>query len=243
MSTLHGGCLAAPGVIAEGPLLHMFLQTEYNVIGGRIEHLVSDDGGATFAHARTALTSLRGTSEAGIYDPHPAEVFGQKYLAYSAFDVVGQPDVHLARSESGRWDGPWERLGPVLRHEDVWCHNQRGHEPYEWGLEGGQLVELPDGRVLLNAVCFLPDAAPGARQRVVFCLGRDVLGPYDVHGPVVPPEGGAGAGENGHATAVVLGHELALVFQERSAGLPRWRLGLGRARIPPAGRSDREDLE
>jgi hypothetical protein len=231
VSTLTGGCVAAPGVIAEGQRLHMFLQTEYNAFDGRIEHLVSDDGGKTFAHARTAMTSLPGTDEAGIYDPDPAEIDGQKYLVYSAFSVIGSPDVHLARSISGSWDGPWERLGAALRHEEVWCHNQRGIEAYEWGLEGAQLVELPDGRVLLNAVCFLPGATAGTRQRVFFAVARDVLGPYEIAGPVLVPDGGHAAGENGHASLVVNGSDLALMFQERTLDNPHWRLGLAVAPI------------
>ncbi len=152
---LTGGCVAAPGAVADGPTLHLFLQTEYCVLDGRVEHLVSHDGGSTFTHVRSALTSLPGTAESGIYDPHPAVVHGEKYLVYSAFHTIREPDVHLARSASGTWDGPWERLGPILRHEQVDFHNQRGTPGYEWGLEGAQLVELSDGRVLLNAVGFL----------------------------------------------------------------------------------------
>jgi hypothetical protein len=209
----------------------MFVQTEYNALDGRIEHLVSDDCGETFVHARTALTSVAGTAEAGIYDPHPAEVDGHKYLVYSAFSVVGQPDIHVARSTSGTWDGPWERLGPALRHEEVWCHNERRAEAYEWGLEGAQIVELPDGGVLLNAVCFLPGAPAGARQRVFFAVAQDVLGPYETVGPVLTPPGGHAAGENGHASVVVDGDELTLFFQERSVDAPRWRLGLARTTI------------
>ena len=45
----------APGVVADGELIHLFLQHEFNVLGGHIEHLVSDDGGATFVRTRTAL--------------------------------------------------------------------------------------------------------------------------------------------------------------------------------------------
>src|SRR3954452_21127683 len=36
---------AAPGVIAEGKRLHMFLQHDFNVLGGHVDHAVSDDGG------------------------------------------------------------------------------------------------------------------------------------------------------------------------------------------------------
>lgn len=243
VSTLAGSCLAAPGVVADGEVLHMFLQTTYNELGGRIEHLVSTDGGRSFGHARTALTSLPGTDEAGMYDPHPAQVAGEKYLVYSAFSVVGQPDLHLARSASGTWDGPWERLGAVLRHEDVWCHNQRGCDSYEWGLEAGQLLELPDGRVLLNAVCFLPGQPEGARQRVFVALANDVTGPYEVLGPVLTPAAGQGAGENGHACFVLDQDELVLLFQERSVDDPHWRLGLaygGLSLLP--GTPDVEDV-
>lgn len=42
--------------------------------------------------------------------------------------------------------------------------SQRAEHPdYEWGIEGAQLVELPDGRVLLNATCFLPEGRRGNR--------------------------------------------------------------------------------
>lgn len=228
---LAGSCVAAPGAVADADGLHLFLQTEYCILGGRVEHLVSRDGGSTFVSAGTALESLPGTGEAGIYDPHPAVVGGERYLVYSAFSVVGQPDVHLARSTTDSWDGSWERLGPVLQHADVMVHNQLGSEGYEWGLEGPQLVELPDGRVLLNAVCFLSSLPAGARQRVFFAVGDTPMGPFDVLGPVlVPPEGNR-LGENGHASAVVTDDELVLLFQERSLADPLWRLALARTSL------------
>jgi len=229
---LSGGCLAAPGVIVEGSTHHMFLQTEYNVFDGSIEHLVSGDGGETFSHAGTALRSLARTEEAGIYDPHPAEIHGERYLVYSAFSVVGEADLHLAHSRTGDWHGPWGRLGPILRHEDVEFHNQRGDDGYEWGLEGAQLLELPDGRVLLNAVCFLPEGSPGSRQRVFFGIAPDIRGPYALRGPLIPPGGGEGSGENGHASAVIAGSSVVLFFQERDAGGGVWRYAL--TRIPLA---------
>ena len=229
VETIDGGCVAAPGVIAENGVLHMFLQTDYNALDGRIEHLVSTDGGASFDHARTAMTSLPGTAEAGIYDPHPALLWGRRFLVYSAFTVVGQPDVHLAVSEADSWDGPWHRLGPILRHEQVSCHNQLGDGTYEWGLEGAQLVELPDGRVLLNAVCFLPGAPAGCRQRVFFGVGDTPVGPFDVLGPVITPPGGNEAGENGHATVVVTGNELHLFLQQRPLRGGDWHYALASA--------------
>ena len=231
VASLAGSCIAAPGLVADGEILHMFVQTEFNQLDGVVEHLVSDDLGQSFSHARTALTSDAAAGEAGIYDVHPCEVAGERYLVYSAFSVIGQPDVHLARSASGSWEGPWDRLGPVLRHEQVWCHNQRGTEAYEWGLEAAQLVELPDGRVLLNGVCFLPGQEPGTRQRLFLAVADRLGAPWTVLGPVLEPPGGETGGENGHACVVVDGDELVVLYQERSLEDPRWRLGSLRARI------------
>jgi hypothetical protein len=226
-----GTCVAAPGVVAEGRRLHMFLQTEYNAFGGVVQHLVSDDGGAAFARHDTAMTSVRGTGEEGIYDPHPCEIAGDRFLVYSGFSVVGRPDLYLARSVGGGWDGPWQRLGRILRHEDVPGHNQHDDPAYEWGLEGGQLVELPDGRVLLNAVCFRAGAAPGDRQRVFFATASAPTGPYTVGEPVLDPVDGTG--ELGHATVVLHDGALLLFFQERvhDGG---WQYGLASAPLEEA---------
>ncbi len=225
---ISGTCVAAPGVISDGRRLHMFLQTEYNLLGGVVEHLVSDDRGATFLHHDTALASVPGTEEAGIYDPHPAEIDGQKYLIYSGFAEIGRPDLFLARSVGGGWDGPWQRLGCLLRHEHVPGHNQHDDPAYEWGLEGGQVIELPDGRVLLNAVCFLAGAPAGDRQRVFFATAPSLQGPFEVHGPALHPA--TGAGEVGHGAAVVHGGELVLFFQERDGDGP-WRYGVATAPV------------
>jgi hypothetical protein len=235
LDRVTGACVAAPGVIADGEVLHMFLQTDYNVLGGRVEHLVSTDGGASFTWRDTALTSLPGTAEAGVYDPHPCQVAGERYLVYSGFSVVGRPDIYLARGTGGGWDGPWERLGRILDHDQVPEHNQHDDPRYEWGLEGGQLVELPDGRVLLNAVCFLAAAEAGNRQRVFFALAPHARGPYEVVGCVLAPD--EGPGEIGHATVVIHDGELTLFFQER-AGDGRWGYGLATA---PLGRPEPGD--
>ena len=215
----------APGVVAEGRRLHLFLQHEFNVLGGHLEHLVSDDGGVTFERADTALRSDAGAGEAGIYDPDGAEIGGGRYLVYAAMSVVGQPDLYLARSRSGSWDGPWDRLGCILDHARVPCHNQVGTADYEWGLEGPQLLELPGGGVLLTAVCFLPDRPLGHRQRLLLAVAEQATGPYVVLGAAVQPSGSGGEGENGHGTAV-LGEDglVHLVYQERAGdGLP-WRI-------------------
>jgi hypothetical protein len=235
---ITGGCVGAPGVIAEDGLLHMFVQTEYNRVGGTIEHLISADCGATFRRRPTALAADPGKREAGIYDPHPAVINGERLLVYSAFSVVGQPDLHLARSTGDTWDGPWERLGPILSHEQVPWHNQRGHEAYEWGLEGAQLLLLPDGRILLNAVGFQTMAPIGTRQRVFLAVGPAPTGPFTVGEPAITPIDGNGSGENGHATVVIDGDHLALVFQERDAPDGRWRYALATAPIIDTDQTD-----
>jgi hypothetical protein len=220
-----GPSLCAPGVVADGERLHLFVQQAYNLLGGTITHLVSDDGGATFSARTTAIESLPGTSEAGVYDAHPCEVGGHKYLVYAGMAKVGEPDLHLARSASGTWDGPWDRLGPILTHDDVAdCHNPRGCDAYEWGLEGGQLSDLPDGRTLLCGVCFLPAGDHGSRQRVLFAVADDPAGPYDVIGPAIEPESYAAPGENGHATTVVEHGRVYLFFQHRDGDGPPWEL-------------------
>ena len=218
-AALQGSCLGAPGVIAQGHGVHMFLQTDYNVFGGRVEHLMSRDGGATFAHSDTALRSERHGAEAGIYDAHPAEIGGRRYLSYSAFSVVGEPDIHLARSLSDSWDGPWERLGPILRHEDVPFHNARGAPGYEWGLEGAQLLELPGGNVLLNAVCFLDEGPSGSRQRVFTAHASMPEGPYTTAGPIFD----AAEGEHGHASALLEGGDIVFFLQRRAGAGQPWR--------------------
>ncbi len=221
----HVRFACAPGVVAEGSRLHLFLQQEFNVLGGHIEHLVSNDGGATFVGHRMALRADARRAEAGIYDPDGAEIGGARYLTYAAMSVVGQPDLYLARSRDGSWEGPWTRLGCILDHARVPCHNQLGTADYEWGLEGPQLLELPGGGVLLTAVCFLPERPPGHRQRLLLAVAEEAIGPYVVLGAAVEPSGPQHSGENGHGTAV-LGHDglIHLVYQERAGDGRPWRI-------------------
>lgn len=225
---VEGSGVAAPGVIFDGVVFHMFIQTEFMKSGGRCEHLTSDDG-YKWNVQPTAILALPGTGEDGLYDPHPAIINGGKYIVYSAmpkFQHVPQPDVFLARSTSDSWHGPWERLGKILDHEDVYHHNSRVHPDYEWGIEGPQLVQLPDGRVMLNATCFLPDGPRGSRQRVFFAVADRVEGPYRTIGPVLDP---SEPGENGHSTVLVDGDGLTLFYQSRLRTTGnRWRYGIAK---------------
>lgn len=239
--------VAAPGVVVEDGVFHLFVQTDFLALGGTIEHCVSADG-RTFTRSDTALRALADSEEAGLFDAHPAEAGGQRYLVYAAMgadlenlrwhweDYAGRvrgPDVFLARSTSGSWDGPWERQGRILRQEDVPWHCPPGSPDYEWGLEGPQLLALPDGRVLLTAVCFLAALPRGRRQRVFLAVADSPLGPYRCATlPVHPPGEGWDCGENGHACVVTDGPHVVCLYQARGTpgpldqGEARWRYGI-----------------
>jgi hypothetical protein len=225
---VRGSGVAAPGVIFEDGVFHMFIQTEFMKPGGRCEHAVSEDG-FHWSVLGAAMVALPGTGEDGIYDPHPAVVRGKRYIVYSGmppFVRVPQPDVYLARSQSDSWFGPWKRVGKILDHNDLPHHNARQHPDYEWGIEGAQLVELPDSRILLNATCFLPDGPRGSRQRVFFAVADHIEGPYQTVGPVLDP---GEPGENGHSTVVIDGSQLTLFYQCRRAMTGhRWRYGIAK---------------
>lgn len=232
---LSGSGVAAPGVVFSDGAFHLFIQTEFMREGGTIEYFTSPDGFG-WAHVNTPLLSMPGTAESGIYDPHPAVIAGEKVLVYSAMPPITAkpaPEIFLAVSASRDWSGPWLRAGKILSHADVSeHHNQPGDLDYEWGIEGPQLVELPDGRVLLNAVCFLPSGARGTRQRVFFAVAPSLREPFRSLGPYLLP---SRKGENGHASATLVDEELVLCYQARpKAGT--WRYGIRRhVKLPSGG--------
>ena len=231
---LRGSGVAAPGVVFEDGTFHMFIQTEFMRSGGGLRtpclarRFCMDAQGT-----RAGLDA--GTSEDGIYDPHPALIGGQKYLTYSGmarFTGAPQPDVYLARSVSGSWSGPWERLGKILDHDEVPHHNPRGHADYEWGIEGPQLVELP-GWPRPSERHLLP-ARRQARQPPARLFRHRGFRSGGLTAPsaVLDPAGG---GENGHSTVLVTGDEIRLFYQSRVPGTGHlWRYGLARGWIAPA---------
>lgn len=232
---LLGNHVAAPSVHYDSidNNFHMIVQTEFTTMGGSVKYLQSSDG-QTFTCVETILESIPNSSEAGIYDPHQAILLSKKYLVYAGTPAVEgfhgqyiiQPDVHLAESgtvSETSWEGPWIRRGIILNHEDIdWHHNQNRNEGYEWGIEGPQLIYLPNGKYLLNATCFLAEGAFGTRQRVFFALSDTITGPYTSTGPVIDPilypELEWLSGENGHASIFVLENILYLFFQSRGKG-------------------------
>jgi len=249
LNGVSGDHVAAPGVWfdRETKTFHMFVQTDFLAINGTVEYLESFDG-KVFNKINTALTSVPQTEEAGIYDPHPAIIFNQKYLIYSGTPrvqkenekFVSKPDIFLAKSESNTWKGPWQRIGKILDHHAIAeHHNQPDHPDYEWGIEGPQLIELPNRQILLNATCFLPEGKFGTRQRTFFAIAKQVTGPYKTLGPVIHENLETWeSGENGHAACVLIGKNLHLFYQARSqtmgdAQSNDWRYGIATFDISP----------
>lgn len=236
---LDGDHVAAPGMIYDESenMFHMFVQTDFMALDGTVEHLISSDG-HRFNNLGTILRSQQGTNQACIYDPHPAIINGERYITFSGAPRVARPDLYIAKSKSNSWYGPWEVLGSILTHQEVLHHNQHDHPDYEWGLEGSQLVQLPNGQILLNAVCFLPDGPRGTRQRIFFAIADSVMGPYTSLGPILDPKDNSWeSGENGHATALIHEGKLHLFYQARPfshAAYNPWRYGLAMFQLPQA---------
>jgi hypothetical protein len=238
---VSGEHFAAPGVVYDmhEKKFQMFIQSEFTAPGGNIEYFVSHDG-EKFFHTNTALHSIPGTREAGIYDPHPSIVTNKKgvdeyYITYVGYpdvaDEINHTDIYLAKSASKSWNGPWIRLGHILRQEEVNHHNQSDQHDYEWGLEGPQLLQLPSGRLLLNAVCFLPKGVRGNRQRIFFAYADHVQGPYKTLGTVMDPELDPwGSAENGHAAALIDADILRLFYQARALN-GSWRYGMASCKV------------
>jgi len=219
---VHGDGVCAPGVVADGGRLHLFLQTGFAARGARVEHAVSTDGGATFTRVDTALSAGAG----GVYDAQPALVAGRHLLVAARFAEPGAPGLVLA--EAPGWAGPWAER-PLLDLAEVPWQAQPGERAFEWGLEGPQLLALPDGGVLLVAVGFRR-ARAGRRQRLLLAVAPTPEGPWEV----LPPPLRTAAGENGHATAVVVGARVELLLQERRAGGP-WGLSRAELHLPVPG--------
>jgi hypothetical protein len=227
---VSGGGVAAPGVVVDDGVFHMFVQTEFRALGGGIEHLVSTDGDS-FVRTDTAITADVSLGEATVYDAQPCVIGGQRYLAYAAEPTVSHSELHLARS-TGPWSGPWVRLGAIVRQSDVVFQNRVGCPGYEWGLEGPQLVELPSGQVLLMGVCFVGGLDKGRRQRVFVAIASALEGPYDVLGTPFDPRFDVWAtGENGHPGAALVGDSVVVVYQRRQGAGAPWSLGTATIRL------------
>lgn len=242
LTGIGGPHVAAPGVVFdfEEKNFHMAIQEDFTSIGGSIHYLVSPNG-TEFTHVGKILSPIPDSGEAGLYDPHFSVIGGKKYLVYAGMPAViphgrpfiPQPDIYLATTTTGSWAGPWERIGKILDHDDIsWHHNRRDYDDYEWGIEGPQLVELPSGKVLLNATSFIEEGERGTRQRVFFAIADRPEGPYTSLGPVLSLRDQAWeAGENGHASAILSDDQVYLFYQARAKTSPihaenNWKYGI-----------------
>jgi UDP-N-acetylglucosamine/UDP-N-acetylgalactosamine diphosphorylase len=240
------GIYEAPTVIAEGDTLHMFAQTTYYRFGGTIEHFVSTDG-HYFSWANTAIKSVPGGLQGGVYDVDAVElptVGGRKQpaLVYSGFSREGgrddrpDPRVFIAFGRNG-WDGPFPNgKRPILSDKQVPWHNS--HDPanpyYEWGLEGAQLMPLPNGELLMLCVAF--EKRPGrdymAAQRLLFALYDSRLNLTAVSNPILPIV--KGWEEYGHGSMMIDAEDptkLRMLYQARPENIDKtfrdtntWRL-------------------
>ncbi|HEV8510555.1 MAG TPA: galactokinase family protein [Gemmatimonadales bacterium] len=225
------GIYEAPTLVAEGETLHMFAQTTYYRLAGTIEHFVSNDG-HHFTWRNTALRSIAGGPQAGVYDADAAwlPIGGRTrpVLTYSGFSRDGgrddrpDPCVFMAVSDNG-WDGPFVHgRAPLLADADVPWHNS--HDPanpfYEWGLEGGQIMAMPNGTYLLLAVAF--EQRPGRdympAQRLLFAIYDRNFRLIEVSNPILPRS--PAWDEYGHGSMMIDVNDprrLRLLFQARPA--------------------------
>jgi hypothetical protein len=86
----------------------------------------------------------------------------------------------------------------------------------------------------MSAVSFLPDGAPGSRQRVFLAAAPTPRGPYRILGlPLAPLQGDWDGGENGHAALVVDGDRLVVIYQGRAGAGGDRVCGSARFALPP----------
>jgi len=186
------------------------------MVGGVIDHLTSSDG-VNFYMADVAMRSKKDTFHAGIYDPQPAIINNKKYITYSAFNRKSHANIYLLESISNSWNGPWKHRGLIFSHNDILLqHNHHKSKNYEWGLEGSQLIQLPDNRIVLIGVCFLPSGEFGTRQRLFLATSNKIEGPYYLLCQASVNSTDENITENGHGGMVLINGVLNILFQGRS---------------------------
>jgi hypothetical protein len=162
---------------------------------------------------------------------------------------------------------------PIVRYTDIPGHNP--HPPvrqadetdsqrierellesnFEWGLEGMQILRLPNDLYALLGVCFLSNEPIGSRQRAFMAISDKITGPFLPLGLLVEPkeDNGWGDGENGHASAEIIGDKLHILYQARKPSLndaplaerleARWQLGEAICDLPELCRLAETALE
>jgi hypothetical protein len=144
-----------------------------------------------------------------------------------AVTQAGCGDLYMSLREKHKPQSKWSAPQLILKQEDIAFHNHPDSPHYEWGLEGGKIVQLADDAFLLVGVCHLDKDIThrGTRQRVFFAQAQTPAGPFVSHAlPIEPTPYPVGQGENGHPDVVDLGDRLAIVYQERAGIGHKWHL-------------------
>jgi hypothetical protein len=234
LNNFSGPGVCAPAVDYQNGKFYMYIQQTWDKPGGHILWGTSEDG-ERFKFEGCAVTSVPDTSEAGVYDAAVRILKGTAYLIYSGFpfpyrDSSGMEytgihgDIYIARSMEGiNYGGQWEKVKPILKHEDVPFHNDHTEPDREWGLEGGDIIELSDGSILLAGVAFLKKGQWGYRQRVFVAHAPSPEGPYRTLGILSHPSNDWGANENGHPCLVRHAGRIYVGIQVKK---DKWNIGL-----------------
>lgn len=241
---ISGPQMCAPAVIyekkGEKEQWTMYIQTACFIEGGVIAEAVSYDG-ETFTEVNRALITkehIEGEEAIiGVYDPGISEVRIEEEeglaLVFSGYRRIGSGDLYLSYKK--KTNLAWGPGKLILKQEDVPFHNKPGTEFFEWGLEGGKLIQVSKDCFLLIAVCFLPlpEGFGGQRQRVFFAAAPSFYGPYIPLGIAFQPqERETGSGEHGHPDTVIDGDDLWIIYQERDGEGAPWYLRYVRINYP-----------
>lgn len=237
---IQGPQLCAPAVLFdekdEVGQWKMYIQTACFEENGVIAEASSYDGRVFSSMHASLITSQNVGSDnkhkvVGVYDAGISDVHfnGEDYLAmiFSGYRKVGSGDIYLTWKKKHDLQSSWAPPQLILDQEDVPFHNKPSYEFFEWGLEGGKILQVKETLFVLVGVCFLPlpKGAEGKRQRVFFAASNSLSGPYVPLGTPFPPQQyESGMGEHGHPDAFVSGDELVVIFQERKQDGAPWHL-------------------
>jgi hypothetical protein len=236
---IAGPQLCAPAVMFEGPdnteSWKMYIQTACFEENGVIAEATSKDG-KVFSSMHASLITKQHISEnkhtvVGVYDAGISTVTldGVDYevMIFSGYRQVGSGDIYLTWKKRDDLYSNWVKPRLILDQEDVPFHNKPGSEFFEWGLEGGKILQVRENMFILVGVCFLPlpRGYEGKRQRVFMAASSSLDGPYIPLGTPFPPQQyNKGMGEHGHPDSFVFEDKLIVIFQEREMDGKPWHL-------------------
>lgn len=238
---IQGPQLCAPAVLydsrnEEGGKWKMYIQTACFEENGVIAEASSYDGRIFSSMHASLITSQHSGLNTkhkvvGVYDAGISEVTvdGEELLAmiFSGYRKVGSGDIYLTWKRKNDNVADWAPAKLILDQEDVPFHNNPNYEHFEWGLEGGKILQVHNSLFLLVGVCFLPmpKGYEGKRQRVFFAAANALTGPYIPMGTPFPPQTYEhGMGEHGHPDAFINNEEMVVIFQERKKDGDPWHL-------------------